>query len=431
MWNDGNGNGRQDDPPGTGLNGVTLRLYRDNGNATFEPGAGDVLVATTVTAGDGGYLFAGLASGAYWVDVDENSLTSAGYTFFPGPQSGPEPFLAQLSAGDTFTAADFSYVGRGIIWGTVFYDWDGDGIQGLGEDGIAAVDVCLYRDANWDGQWDAGDPYLECRVTDSQGSYAFGDLLPGRYLLVENQPTMLDSTTTNILAIELIIYGPSGSMGDLNFGDIQHTRLGGAVYVDLNGNGLRDPSETTGLPGVPLQVTGTDLLGLPVGLTITTTDGSYLAANLLPGDYAVTAPSSLNGYVPTSASSRTATLTVSAPEDLGLDFGYIAPTGEGVYGFRATASPGQILLFWLASASEQPTFHVWRADNSKAAGAVRLNAAPVTGESGVYQFADKTVTRGQTYWYWLENTAGGQRYGPQAVTAPQTSSPVYLPLIRH
>jgi hypothetical protein len=45
---------------------------------------------------------------------------------------------------------------------------------------------------------------------------------------------------------------------------------------------------------------------------------------------------------------------------------------------------------------------------------------------------DKDVTVGMTYWYWLENPADGQRYGPTSVTA-QAEAPakmrVFLPFI--
>src|SRR5262245_19826490 len=65
--------------------------------------------------------------------------------------------------------------------------------------------------------------------------------------------------------------------------------LGGFVYVDANDNGMRDvpasgPAET-GITGVTLQLTGTDIDGNAVNLTTTTdTDGSYLFQLVPPSD---------------------------------------------------------------------------------------------------------------------------------------------------
>ena len=117
--NDINGDGLHNDGAGRGINGVVLRLYRDNGNGVFEPGAGDTLALTRTTTGDGGYLFDHLPPATYWVDVDETSLALAGYTLINGAQSGPDPNLVTVNSGDTYTDADFGYAGKGLISGGV------------------------------------------------------------------------------------------------------------------------------------------------------------------------------------------------------------------------------------------------------------------------------------------------------------------------
>jgi hypothetical protein len=161
VWNDADGDGLQDPDEGNdgnpdGINGVTVRLYKDDGDGTFEPGTGDALVATQVTAGNGAYNFTMLHAGSYWVDVDESSPALTGYTFIPGAQSGPEPHYVTVNYGDTYTQADFGYAGRGRVTGTVFYDWDEDGVQNLliNETGISDVEVCLYKDNDGDGVLD-------------------------------------------------------------------------------------------------------------------------------------------------------------------------------------------------------------------------------------------------------------------------------------
>ncbi len=51
--------------------------------------------------------------------------------------------------------------------------------------------------------------------------------------------------------------------------------------------------------------------------------------------------------------------------------------------------------------------------------------------ASAYQYVANTVTRGQAYWYWLEEARDGQRYGPQAAMVPQMNIQAYLPAISH
>jgi hypothetical protein len=162
---------------------------------------------------------------------------------------------------------------------------------------------------------------------------------------------------------------------------------------------------------------------------VTGSDGSYLVDGLLPGTYIVTAPSTFSGFHLTSASAMATILDITKPEDLDLDFGYVYPTGVSVLQFSASAGRGQVALSWLAFAEPAPVFHVWRADNGKGVAAVQVTAEPVAGVSGAYRFADADVAVGQSYWYWLEDAASGQRFGPQTVTVRPMGIGAYLPLI--
>src|SRR5262249_20819356 len=69
---------------------------------------------------------------------------------------------------------------------------------------------------------------------------------------------------------------------------VPNSSLAGSVYIDTNGNGIRDPGEI-GVPGGMVTLTGTDVLGRPVFATVKTdANGNYLFFNILPGTYTLT-----------------------------------------------------------------------------------------------------------------------------------------------
>lgn len=424
LWYDDNWNGLQDEGPDLGIPGVTVELHSDpdcNGDA------GDgALVATRVTNGDpaegplGGYLFDRLTAGCYVVVVvPEPWLT--GFDLVSGPQSQSQPYPVSVAAGEDHTVADFGYVGHGAITGTVFYDWNQDRVQGLTEEGIAGVRVCLHRDADADGVLDPEDPQLACQLTADQGFYAFYHYLPGRYLVVQDQPPGSQSTTPDVLPVLLYLIGGTGVAPDNDFGEILFVRLGDFVYIDEDGDGLQDPGETRGLNNVSLRIMGTDITGGVVDVTVKTVDGHYSVSNLLPGNYLVVAPTAVVRdymYVPTTPYIRNAIFTLAFLEDLSLDFGYVPtyPTAVQLLSFTATGEQGQVILSWEVRGAAPQGFYVWRSESGKGLDLIRLTKFPITSTGLTYRFVDEAVQVGQTYWYWIEDVSDGTRYGPQVFT---------------
>ena len=73
-----------------------------------------------------------------------------------------------------------------------------------------------------------------------------------------------------------------------NIDPAANSSLSGYVYIDGNNNGVRDPGET-GIPSVPVTLTGTATGGGSVNLSTTTdSTGFYSFANLDPGTYTIT-----------------------------------------------------------------------------------------------------------------------------------------------
>ncbi len=84
VWTDSDADGVHDGSE-AGVNGVTLRLYLDDGDALYDPTTDDLY--STTTSGDdpntlgtqtGYYRFTDVVPGSYWVIVDSTNLTTGG-----------------------------------------------------------------------------------------------------------------------------------------------------------------------------------------------------------------------------------------------------------------------------------------------------------------------------------------------------------------
>ncbi len=432
VWNDSNGNGLQDDAASLGINGVTVNLWNDaNGSGTID--AGDSILSTTTTQNDGSgnpgwYKFTHLWPGDYIVQIDSSNFDSGkplhGMELISGSQSGPEPYSKTLSEGENHVNADFGYAGRGDISGVVYYDWDQSHSQGLGEDGIPNVQVCLYEDSNNNGSLDAGEPQLACQNTASDGSYVFSNYLPGNYIVTETNPAGYDSTTPDELAVQLIVVGASGSAPNNNYGDVSYADLGDMTYVDTNGNGIQEAGETHGV-SAPITVTGHTVNGQDVTYTLNSdANGMYHVQDLIPGTYTVTV-GSVPGYILTSNNPLVTTLE-PGESDLSLDFGFLSPTGVQVASFTAQApASNEVILRWQTVSEEGiDGFRIMRALKAKGPwtqiGEVPSNAV---GGAGNYKFTDTAVKPGKTYWYKLVSMPDGAEVGVTSVTVPNYVDP--------
>jgi uncharacterized repeat protein (TIGR01451 family) len=207
VWFDRNNDGLQNESPFDGVNGVTVKLFVDDGDGNPEPGAGDVQVAATVTDDDvygqpGYYLFDGLIPGLrYFVQfvqpasatgfttqnagaddaVDSDAATGTGVT--------PMVTLAPSEVNRTIDAGLVRPSGVLALGDQVWRDTDNDGVfePQNGELGIDGVRMNLYIDANNDGQ-PTLDEYLTSTVTATQsgfaGRYQFTGLAAGTYIVV-------------------------------------------------------------------------------------------------------------------------------------------------------------------------------------------------------------------------------------------------------
>ncbi|HET8772672.1 MAG TPA: GEVED domain-containing protein [Thermoanaerobaculia bacterium] len=206
VWFDANSDGIQNEPVTSGINGVTVHLFIDDGDDNREPGGDDLLVATTVTADDvyarpGYYLFDGLVPGLpYFIQFITPASATARTTSNAGGDdtvdsdpdaNGTTPVfrVAALELNPTFDAGFIAPAGTLALGDQVWLDADNDGIYEPenGEAGIDDVRLDLYRDANGDGE-PSLDEFAASAVTATTsgfaGRYRFDDLAPGAYIVV-------------------------------------------------------------------------------------------------------------------------------------------------------------------------------------------------------------------------------------------------------
>ncbi len=358
VYVDWNGDGVQASAE-EGLPNITISLYEDsNGNSIFEPGV-DALMITTTTSLTGYYTFNSLPAGSYYVIVDRTDPDFP--TNYQQTQDPDEASVCitcndrgrvTLAASDAMTI-DFGYKpgGYGSIGDFVWRDLDHDGLQDLGESGIANITVRLYHDLNGDGVYNAStDALVMTTITNAGGTYTFNNLIASNYL-VEADTTDPDlpldgngrpyiPSTSYQLAVALSS-GQNDTDADLGF--TPGGQIGDTIYRDDNSSGLQDLSEP-GIANAQVNLYN-DVDGngrydaLTDTLYATTTanpTGIYLFRSLPAGNYVIVVVTSTlpAGFTQTgdpdltticsgSACDSQSGLSLSAGQiDLSRDFGY-------------------------------------------------------------------------------------------------------------
>lgn len=222
LWFENDANGVFDPANGDiGQHGVTIQLNGEGGYS-----------AMTTTGAGGGYSFTGLPAGNYTVRVADDFSMFTGYTVtVPGPNqtldnhNKIQPHAVALADGGVHLIADFGYTGLGVVQGTVYLDLNGDMVQGLDEPGLANVLLCLFADDDNNGTADSASP-LMCTHSDASGGYQLYVVnLPQtrHFVLQEQDPSGLVSSTPNQLRVTLNPVQGSGVADGNNFGDTVNT----------------------------------------------------------------------------------------------------------------------------------------------------------------------------------------------------------------
>jgi hypothetical protein len=245
---DADGDRDSDDP---GLEGWTIAL-----------GGGPSAPRSTVTGASGAYALSGLRPGTY--AVAEQLQPGWRYS---APSNGVHTIT--LRSGDAATA-DFGNYRPATIAGMKFDDHDVDRERDANDGGLAGWAIALTGGRSPD----AGD------VTDDDGRYAFGGLIPGRYVVGEMQRAgwrqSAPASGTHAVTVR------SGDIATADFGN-----------VCLGTSRVAIAREDTGQPleGVEVRIEEIAVGGVLANeppLPRTTT-GPPTFADLLPGTYRVVA----------------------------------------------------------------------------------------------------------------------------------------------
>jgi serine-aspartate repeat-containing protein C/D/E len=179
--------------------------------------------------------------------------------------------------------------------GFVFDDTDIDNTQDPGELGIGGVSLTLKI---WNGAAYVDLPAVTTTVTAADGSYKFEGLAPGKYRVVETQPSgyfsvgaragkvdgVTDGVVTTVDIISDVVLEPDQKSVHNDYAEARPAQISGYVYSDMNNNGVKDPGEA-GIANTTVHLLDAALN--EIGSMQTDATGFYKFTNLFPGAFTI------------------------------------------------------------------------------------------------------------------------------------------------
>jgi uncharacterized repeat protein (TIGR01451 family) len=220
---------------------------------------------------------------------------SCAYTVFVGGTAGDtytNTVTAEVEDDEANTATRSDSVSVGVIpaeavtlSGEVREDLDFDG--DLGDTDLGIPGVTLELD---DGTCMVGSTCITT-LTAADGSYAFLNIMPGNYTIIEydlpGYTSTNDADGTNDNQIALTVLSGVDISGNDFLDTIEFANIYGQVRDDSDGDGDLGDNDA-GLEGVLIQLyDGICTLGVDCASTTTDQNGNYQFIDLLPGDYLV------------------------------------------------------------------------------------------------------------------------------------------------
>ena len=322
----------------------------------------DAESVTYKTDAEGNVTFAGVSPGEYvvayqlpgqWRATKQVESAASPVSCVPQtPLSGgrSEPFT--LTMGQTGVKLYIGAILSGSISGMVYYDDDADAKLGANESYCKDVTVELLNSA--------GEVVASTRTAED-GSYAFEGVAPGRYRVrftakeadsgfsaTERSMTKggVQASDGPISTTRVLTVSGGDALSEVSAGVVRMGALTGAVWVDQNGDGVRDEAETA-LSGVEVHL----MNGAGRVITASTTtdeNGRFTFEKIEPGDYKlrVDAP---EGYVFSGTAQGSALPLESTKDGRGYSASFTMMGGAQVEGVAfGLLTQGQIAgRIWL------------------------------------------------------------------------------------
>lgn len=267
VWNDRDGDGVWDSGEEP-IPGVTVYLC----TSAVDPCNASATTATTDA--NGRYVFGDVSPGDYRTGVETADVPGMSQTGDPD-QVGVTCTTCDNQTTTAFTVSanaisgpyDFGYTGGLSIGDTVYADWNGDGDQDSGEEGIANVTVRLYRDIDGDGVVDSADTLLGTTTTNVSGQYTFSNLAGnGNKYIVQvgtatiptgysqtGDPDQAGTCTTCDSKASVTLNTTNVTTADFGYQPQGFSSIGDTVWNDADANGTQGASES-GISGVTVNL---------------------------------------------------------------------------------------------------------------------------------------------------------------------------------
>lgn len=281
VWYDDDADGIQDVSE-LGLADVEVQLYTASGN----------YVDSVWSGASGDYLFQNVAAGDYYLKF----VRPFGYIFSPAnattddldsdPDANGITPTFSLADGEDITHIDAGLREGAAVGDFVWYDTNGDGLQGAGEPGAAGIVVRLLDDEGY---------ILLETTTDSSGFYIFEGLAPGTYQVefgdggetftIPNAgDDALDSDADPATGRSHQFTLADGEWNMTIDAGLTTSEISDFVWHDENENGLQNAGEA-GVPGITVRLLDEDLNVLQE--TVTDLAGLYSFTDVAEGTYIV------------------------------------------------------------------------------------------------------------------------------------------------
>ncbi|RXK62480.1 hypothetical protein ESA94_05620 [Lacibacter luteus] len=176
--------------------------------------------------------------------------------------------------------------------------------------------------------------------------------------------------------------------------------IGDRVWLDADGDGLQDASETSGIAGVTVQLKNS--LGSVIATTTTNASGNYLFTGLAAGNYTVVFPTSISGAVVTpqnvglddnvdsdasQTTGATSTITLATNQNItNVDAGY-CPTTLSL-GNRVWYDTNNDGINSNENGIPNLTVYLYKDDNNDNVADAAAIATAVTDANGYYMFSN-------------------------------------------